>query len=76
MSDLVGNPEDRFSHNEAHLLDSVCVKYIFNMFYSSFIAYHMTQSVVDLSGRYLSSTYAPGVAIKLKKHLNLRQKKC
>ena len=20
MSDLVGNPEDRFSHNEAHLL--------------------------------------------------------
>ena len=22
MSDLVGNPEDRFSHNEAHLVDS------------------------------------------------------
>ena len=21
MSDLVGNPEDRFSHNEAHLIE-------------------------------------------------------
>ena len=24
MSDLVGNPEDRFSHNEAHLLYYFC----------------------------------------------------
>ena len=23
MSDLVGNPEDRFSYNEAHMIDSV-----------------------------------------------------
>ena len=23
MSDLVGNPEDRFSHNEAHVMSSV-----------------------------------------------------
>ena len=23
MPDLVGNPEDRFSHNEAHLVDSI-----------------------------------------------------
>ena len=33
MSDLVGNPEDRFSHNEAHMIytlnnDGVCVAFI------------------------------------------------
>ena len=25
MSDLVGNPEDRFSHNEAHIFSRLCL---------------------------------------------------
>ena len=27
MSDLVGNPEDRFSHNEAHIMWFLAVRY-------------------------------------------------
>ena len=33
MSDLVGNPEDRFSHNEAHLLHSSGEKFAFGHMY-------------------------------------------
>ena len=28
MSDLVGNPEDLFSHNEAHMVDSKAVLHL------------------------------------------------
>ena len=28
MRDLVGNPEDRFSHNEAHILKVLLLNYI------------------------------------------------
>ena len=31
MSDLVGNPEDRFSHNEAHLPLWLCQKQYFSV---------------------------------------------
>ena len=35
MSDLVGNPEDRFSHNEAHIVfDIVFVLFMFSCFWN------------------------------------------
>ena len=35
MSDLVGNPEDRFSHNEAHIITNVSKSEVSSLLLSS-----------------------------------------
>ena len=49
MSDLVGNPEDRFSHNEAQIVPLICLLVYFIAFS---MLYNNASSILVLSGQY------------------------
>ena len=51
MSDLVGNPEDRFSHNEAHILSlypSSCIAFTKNIYCSHIVSGNLFDTTPDI----------------------------
>ena len=55
MSDLVGNPEDRFSHNEAHLIPFLLLTFFMDLLSVTLMFVVVVVLVVSL----LSSVFSP-----------------